>query len=247
MSVNSINIVNTKIKIKMNLGIKLLVAEDDPNLGTILRAYLTQKGYTVFLSVDGQAALDSYRDNEVDACILDVMMPVKDGFTVAKEIRRIDKRIPIIFLTAKNLEADKLKGFEIGADDYVTKPFSMEELLARLNATIRRAFDEGRPDKNVFNIGNFVFDYAHQTLSIAGNVRKLTSRECELLKLFAQNFNQVVDRSCALTRIWKEDSYFAARSMDVYITKLRKYLKPDPSIQILNIHGVGFRMTQKVD
>ena len=121
----------------------MLVAEDDPNLGTILKAYLTQKGYTVFLAVDGQSALDSYQNDDVDACILDIMMPVKDGFTVAKEIRRVDKRIPIIFLTAKNLEADKLKGFEIGADDYVTKPFSMDELLARLNATIRRSFDDG--------------------------------------------------------------------------------------------------------
>ena len=143
----------------MNLGIKLLVAEDDPNLGTILKAYLSQKGYTVFLAVDGQAALDSYQNDDVDACILDIMMPVKDGFTVAKEIRRVDKRIPIIFLTAKNLEADKLKGFEIGADDYVTKPFSMEELLARVNATIRRSFDDGKPDKNLFHIGSIVFDY----------------------------------------------------------------------------------------
>ena len=155
----------------MNIGIKLLVAEDDPNLGTILKAYLTQKGYTVFLAVDGQAALDSYQNDDVDACILDIMMPVKDGFTVAKEIRRVDKRIPIIFLTAKNLEADKLKGFEIGADDYVTKPFSMEELLARLNATIRRSFDDGKPDKNLFHIGNCVFDYSHQTLTCGDNVQ----------------------------------------------------------------------------
>ena len=189
----------------MNLGIKLLVAEDGPNLGTILKAYLTQKGYTVYLAVDGQAALDSYQNDDVDACILDIMMPVKDGFTVAKEIRRVDKRIPIIFLTAKNLEADKLKGFEIGADDYVTKPFSMEELLARVNATIRRSFD------------------------------------------FAMNFNQLVDRTSTLQKIWKDDSDFAARSMDVYITKLRKYLKMDPKVQIVNVHGVGFRLTVKND
>ena len=229
----------------MNLGINLLVAEDDPNLGTILKAYLTQKGYTVFLDVDGQAALDIYQNDDVDACILDIMMPVKDGFTVAKEIRKVDKRIPIIFLTAKNLEADKLKGFEIGADDYVTKPFSMEELLARVNATIRRSFDDGKPDKNIFHIGNFVFDYGHQTLTCGDNVQRLTMKECELLRMFAMNFNQLVDRTSTLQKIWKDDSYFAARSMDVYITKLRKYLKVDPQVQIVNVHGVGFRLTVK--
>ena len=212
----------------------MLVAEDDPNLGTILKAYLTQKGYTVFLAVDGQSALDSYQNDDVDACILDIMMPVKDGFTVAKEIRRVDKRIPIIFLTAKNLEADKLKGFEIGADDYVTKPFSMDELLARLNATIRRSFDDGKPDKNLFHIGDFVFDYAHQTLTCGDNVQRLTMKESELLRMFAMNFNQLVDRTSTLQKIWKDDSYFAARSMDVYITKLRKYLKVDPKVQIVN-------------
>ena len=227
----------------MNLGIKLLVAEDDPNMGTILKAYLTQKGYTVCWASDGQAAIDAYNNDDIDACILDVMMPVKDGFTVAREIRRVDKKIPILFLTAKNLEADKLKGFEVGADDYITKPFSMEELLARVNATIRRSFDEGRPDKNLFTIGRFTFDYTHQTLAIDGDVRRLTSKEAELLKMFAQNYNQLVDRTSTLQKIWKDDSYFAARSMDVYITKLRKYLKADPTVQILNVHGVGFKLT----
>ena len=227
----------------MNLGIKLLVAEDDPNMGTILKAYLTQKGYTVCWASDGQAAVDAYNSEDVDACILDVMMPVKDGFAVAREIRRMDKKIPILFLTAKNLEADKLRGFEVGADDYITKPFSMEELLARVNATIRRSFDEGRPDKNLFTIGRFTFDYTHQTLSIDDDVRRLTSKESELLKMFAQNYNQLVDRTSTLQKIWKDDSYFAARSMDVYITKLRKYLKADPTVQILNVHGVGFKLT----
>lgn len=227
----------------MNLGIKLLVAEDDPNLGSILRAFLSQKGYSVALATDGQAALDQYQNGDIDACILDVMMPIKDGFTVAKEIRRVDKRVPIIFLTARNLEADKLKGFEIGADDYVTKPFSTDELLARLNATIRRSFDEGRPDKNVFHIGNFVFDYGHTTLTCGDHVQSLTLKECELLRMFAMNFNIVVERNSTLQKIWKNDSYFSARSMDVYITKLRKYLKLDPKVQIVNIHGVGFKLT----
>ena len=228
----------------MNLGIKLLVAEDDPNMGMILKAYLTQKGYTVFLAADGQEAMDIYGRDDVDACVLDVMMPVMDGFEVAKEIRRTDKRIPILFLTAKNLEEVVLKGFEVGADDYITKPFSMEELLARLNASIRRAFDDGKPDKNIFHMGRFVFDYGHRSLTYGDNVRILTSREADLLRLFAINFNQVVDRASALQKIWKNDSFFAARSMDVYITKLRRYLKDDPTIQIVNIHSVGFKLTQ---
>lgn len=232
----------------MNLGIKLLIAEDDPNMGTILKAYLTQKGYTVFLASDGQQALDIYKECNVDACILDVMMPVKDGFTVAKELRRIDKNIPILFLTAKSLEADKLKGFEVGADDYITKPFSMEELLARINATIRRSFDENKPENNQFTIGKYKFDYNYQTLTLDGEEpQRLTSKESELLRLFCINFNQLIDRSSTLQKIWKDDSYFAARSMDVYITKLRKYLKGDPSVQIVNVHGVGFKLTQKLE
>ncbi len=231
----------------MNLGIKLLVAEDDPNLGAILKAYLTQKGYTVYLVTDGQQALETYHQGGIDACVLDIMMPIKDGFTVAKEIRRIDKQIPLLFLTARNLEADKLKGFEIGADDYLTKPFSMEELLARINAVIRRSFDENKPENNIFTIGKFTFDYNHQILSIDGEERRLTSKESELLRLFCINFNQLVERTSTLQKIWKDDSYFAARSMDVYITRIRRYLRPDPSVQIINVHGVGFKLTQKAD
>ncbi len=229
----------------MNLGIKLLVAEDDPNLGTILNAYLTQKGYSVFLATDGQIALDTYQKEDIDACILDIMMPVKDGYAVAKEIRRVDKKTPILFLSAKNLEADKLKGFEVGADDYITKPFSMEELLARLNANIRRAFDDGKPEKNLFHFSNTTFDYFHRTLTVNGETRTLTTRESDLLRFFAINFNQLVDRTSTLQKIWKDDSFFAARSMDVYITKLRKYLKDDPQLEIVNIHGVGFKLVQK--
>lgn len=228
----------------MNLGIKLLVAEDDPNLGAILKVYLSQKGYSVMLATDGESALEIYNKGDIDACILDVMMPKKDGFTVAKEIRRYDKRVPLLFLTAKNLESDKLKGFEIGADDYITKPFSMDELLARLNATIRRSFDEGKPDRNIFQIGQYVFDYTHQSLTINDNTRQLTAKECDLLRMFAVNFNQLIDRNSTLQKIWKDDSYFAARSMDVYITRLRKYLREDPSVKIINVHGVGFKLTQ---
>lgn len=227
----------------MNLGIRLLVAEDDPNLGAILRAYLTQKGFTVCFASDGEKAVEMYHNEDVDACILDIMMPVKDGYSVAKEIRRSDKRIPIIFISAKTLQSDVLKGFEVGADDYITKPFSMDELLARINATIRRSFDGGRPERNIFHFGRCVFDYPHHTLTINNNVRELTAKESELLRLFALNFNQLIDRSSTLQKIWKDDSIFASRSMDVYITKLRKYLRDDPSIQITNVHGVGFKLT----
>ena len=172
-------------------------------------------------------------------------MPVKDGFEVAREIRRTDKKVPIIFLTAKTLEADKLKGFDVGADDYITKPFSMEELLARLNATMRRSFNEDRPDKNVFQIGGFTFDYLRQTLTFSDTVQRLTAKESDLLRMFAVNFNQIVDRQSTLQKIWHDDSIFAARSMDVYITKLRKYLKLDPTVEIVNVHGVGFKLMQK--
>ncbi len=230
----------------MNLGIKLLVAEDDPNLGLILKTFLTQKGFTVYLATDGEEAVRAHQYEDIDACLLDVMMPIKDGFTVAQEIRTVDKRIPIIFITAKNLESDVLRGFSVGADDYITKPFSMEELLARLNATMRRTFDDGKPEKNIFRMGSIVFDYGHRKMTCGDNTRVLTSREADLLRLFAVNFNQVVERSVALQRIWKNEDFFAARSMDVYITKLRKYLSVDPSIKILNIHSIGFKLT-KVD
>ena len=153
--------------------------------------------------------------------------------------------MPILFLTAKNLEADKLKGFEVGADDYITKPFSMEELLARINATMRRSLSEDRIDKNVFRIGSFTFDYVHQTLTIGDKSQRLTAKECDLLRMFAINFGQLVDRNTTLQRVWGDDSYFAARSMDVYITKLRKYLKADPTVEIVNVHGVGFKLTTK--
>ena len=229
----------------MNTGIRVLLAEDDPNLGTVLRAYLNQKGFTVFLAVSGQMAIDFYKTEDIDICILDIMMPVKDGYTVALEIRRMNKRIPIIFLSAKSQEQDKIKGFEAGADDYITKPFSMEELLLRIQAIIRRSVDDTRPENNVFPIGKYTFDYNRQFLAINGVEKKLTSKESELLKMFALNINQLVDRSSTLYKIWKDDSYFNARSMDVYITKLRKYLKDDPLIEIVNVHGVGFKLAVK--
>lgn len=223
--------------------INILLAEDDPNLGTILRAYLKQKGCNVFLAIDGEKAMDIFRNEDnIDICVLDVMMPIKDGFEVAKDIKRINHSMPVIFLTAKTLENDKLKGFELGADDYITKPFSIEELFARINAVLRRCREE-KPSTSVFNIGRFVFNADRQSLTINGVEQHLTSKEADLLHMFCLNFNQVIDRVTMLNKIWKDDSYFAARSMDVYITKLRRFLKEDPAVKIVNIHGVGFKLT----
>ncbi len=223
--------------------IQILLAEDDKNLGGILKSYLEAKGYPTQLAVNGLEAINLFKKEEFDFCIVDVMMPVKDGFTLAKEIREINKDIPILFLTAKSMQEDKLKGFEIGADDYITKPFNMEELLARIKAISRRADEKGSIGVDgIYEIGKLKFNYNHQILYTPGKEYKLTSKESELLKLLCDNLNQTVDRSNALIKIWHNDSYFNARSMDVYITKLRKYLKEDPSIEIMNVHGIGFKL-----
>lgn len=225
---------------------KILLAEDDLNLGKILKPYLEAKNFEVDLHTNGQDALMAFQKNEFDLVVLDVMMPVMDGFTAAENIRKTDKNIPIIFLTAKSLEEDKLKGFNLGADDYITKPFNMEILLARINAILRRTLDEEEGDsKDQFTIGKYHFDYIHQELSLGKNKQKLTSKESELLKLLCQHENETMDRRIALNRIWKDDSYYNARSMDVYITKLRKYLKEDSNIQIINVHGIGFKLLTK--
>lgn len=224
--------------------IKVLLAEDDHNLGTILKAYLEAKGYPTKLYVNGKEAYDAYTREKFNFCILDVMMPVKDGFTLAKEIRKSDKKIPILFLTAKSMQEDRIEGLQLGADDYLTKPFNMEELLLRIKAILRRA-DSIVGDQNVFKLGKYVFDYSHQTLTLGKDIQKLTSKEAELLKLLSENLNSVLDRSIALNRIWNDDSYFNARSMDVYIAKLRKYLKDDPDIELLNVHGIGFKLLAK--
>jgi DNA-binding response OmpR family regulator len=224
--------------------IKILLAEDDPNLGKILKTYLEAKGFKVDLFTNGEEALMGFhKKNEYALLVLDVMMPIMDGFTLATNVRRSDKLIPILFLTAKSLEEDKLKGFELGADDYITKPFNMELLLARMNAILRRSgkLDEEKDDRIIFNIGSYVFNYEHQTLSRNNVDQKLTSKEADLLKLLCEHENDTLDRRVALNRIWKDDSYFNARSMDVYITKLRKYFTDDESIKIINVHGIGFK------
>ena len=224
--------------------IKVLLAEDERNLGNILKNYLDAKGYSTSLCINGQEAVDLFRKKEFDFCILDIMMPVKDGFEVAREIRAKDKKMPILFLTAKSMQEDKLKGFEVGADDYITKPFSMEELLVRIQAILRRTESAVKniSNPNIFKIGQYLFDYNRQILSIHGSEQKLTSKEAGLLHLLCTNANEVLDRSTALVKIWNDDSYFNARSMDVYIVKLRKYLKEDPGVELINVHGIGFKL-----
>ncbi|MDR4987521.1 MAG: response regulator transcription factor [Bacteroidales bacterium] len=227
-----------------NPQINILLAEDDHNLGTILKAYLEAKGLPTTLCENGQTAYDAFIRENFNFCILDVMMPVKDGFSLAKDIRKVDKKVPILFLTAKNMQEDILEGLKIGADDYMTKPFSMDELLLRINAIYRRTYFEkpGDSDKTFFKIGNYSFDYARQILKIDNTEQKLTSKEAQLLKMLCDRTNYVLERSEALKKIWLDDNYFNARSMDVYIAKLRKYLKDDPSVELLNVHGKGFKL-----
>ncbi len=224
--------------------VKILLAEDDENLGSLLREYLNAKNYITYLYSDGEQALEAFKQDDFDLCIIDIMMPRMDGFTLAKEVRKLNANIPFIFLTAKTMQEDVLEGFSIGADDYMTKPFSMEELLYRLKAILRRTSpeEEGEKNRDVYEIGRYKFDANKQLLSIDGKSRKLTTKESELLKLLCTNKNQMLERNYALRTIWEDDSYFNARSMDVYITKLRKYLKEDPSIQILNVHGKGYKL-----
>jgi len=223
---------------------KILLVEDDPNLGQLLQEYLNSKNYDTHLAINGELGLQCFLKDTYQLCIFDVMMPKKDGFSLAKEVRMKDKEVPIVFLTAKSMKEDTVQGFKVGADDYITKPFSMEELLLRIQAILRRyqRLATTPPAPSVFQVGKYAFDFDHQTLEINGNVQKITSKEAALLKLFCENLNQPISRSFALKLIWGNDSYFNARSMDVYITKLRKLLKEDESLQIMNLHGEGFKL-----
>lgn len=220
--------------------IKILLAEDDPNLGMLLSQFIRAKGMNCTLCNNGEIAYNEFVKNKFDFVILDIMMPIKDGFTVAKEIRGIDKEIPILFLTAKTMKEDKLKGFEIGADDYLTKPFSMEELIARINAILKRT--NKQEVNHLFQINHYLFDFNTRVLSIQGNEQKLTTKESELLNILCKNMGQEVERDNLLKAVWGDDNYFNGRSMDVYITKLRKYLKQDENVEIVNIHGKGFKL-----
>ncbi len=227
----------------MDKKFNILLAEDDKNLGNILKSYLGAKGFEATLCENGKIALDTFKRGNFDFAILDIMMPVMDGFTLAKEIRKLDKKIPLLFLTAKAMQEDKIQGFEMGGDDYLTKPFSMEELLLRIQAILRRVDQGGHSHLDpVYNFGKYNFNYDYQMLKIGKKENKLTSKEADLLKLLCDNLNEVLDRSVALTKIWGDDSYFNARSMDVYITKLRKFLKDDPKVELLNVHSIGFKL-----
>lgn len=227
----------------MDKRTKILLAEDDENLGLLLKEYLIAKGYDTDLYPDGEVAYEGFMKNQYHLCIFDVMMPKKDGFTLAKDVRLVNSEVPIIFLTAKNMKDDVLEGFKIGADDYLTKPFSMEELIFRIEAIMRRISGESQEtSQSVFKLGKLTFDSRKQTLTEGSNSQKLTTKESELLRLLCVNANKVLERNFALKTIWVDDNYFNARSMDVYITKLRKHLKGEASVEIINVHGKGYKL-----
>ncbi len=224
---------------------KLLLAEDDENLGLLLKEYLIAKGFDTDLYGDGEVAYAGFKKHDYDLCILDIMMPKKDGITVARDIRILNQDVPIIFLTAKNLKEDILEGFRTGADDYITKPFSMEELIFRIEAILRRTSQDGKvgAEQAIYKLGRYTFDPRKQVLLDQGEETvKLTTKESELLRLLCNNANKVLERNFALKTIWIDDNYFNARSMDVYITKLRKHLKDEPSVEIINVHGKGYKL-----
>jgi DNA-binding response OmpR family regulator len=231
---------------------KILLVEDDQNFGDVLRSYLEMHDYDVTLATDGLAGWETFRKGKFDLCILDVMMPKRDGFTLGKDIRERDADMPIIFLTAKTMKEDVLKGLKLGADDYITKPFNSEELLLRIQAILKRSKPKPDPRDEIkeFLIGKYHFDYPTRILTFRPGSRdeektKLSPKESQLLRLFALNANEVLPRSEALTKIWQDDNYFTARSMDVFVTKLRKYLSRDSNIEIVNIHGNGFQLLIK--
>ena len=225
--------------------VKILLAEDDHNLGTLLCEYLKAKKYDATLAADGKEAWEIFSKEEFHLCLLDIMMPRSDGITLARKIREVDGNMPIIFLTAKNLEDDVLEGFSVGADDYITKPFSMDELIYRIEAILRRTKGMKPVEVDTYEIGSYRFHPLTQILEKGEKRNKLTTKESELLKLLCSHKNEILERNFALKSIWADDNYFNARSMDVYITKLRKFLKEDSSITILNVHGKGYKLICK--
>lgn len=229
--------------------IKVLLVEDDLNLGHLLQDYLEMENFDVQLCRDGEAGYETFASTKFDICLLDVMMPKKDGFTLAKQIREKNQTVPILFLTAKSLKEDKINGFTIGADDYITKPFDEEELVLRIHAVLKRTQSNGtvmpESEETKFKIGNYIFDYANHALSIGEDTRRITKRESEILRLLYLYKNRILKREEALVSIWGENDYFHGRSFDVFITKLRKYLKKDPNVKIENVHGVGFMLVDE--
>ncbi|AWM14543.1 response regulator transcription factor [Flavobacterium sp. NRK F10] len=227
---------------------KILLVEDDPNFGAVLKDYLVINDFEVTLAKNGMEGFEKFKKDNFDLCILDVMMPYKDGYTLAREIREKNQEIPIIFLTAKTLKEDVLKGYKVGADDYLNKPFDSEVLLMKIKAIVQRKASETKPDNTrfEFQIGRFHLNSKLRFLSFQNEEPiKLSPKECELLKMLALHENDLMPRELALTKIWRDDNYFTSRSMDVYIAKLRKYLKRDENVEILNIHGEGFRLVVK--
>lgn len=221
----------------------VLVVEDDPNLGAVLQEFLELKGYSVTLATDGDAAVDLLRKQVFDIAVLDVMLPKRDGFEVARLVRQFNQEMPIIYLTARGKIEDKSEGYAAGGDDYLTKPFSMEELMLRIQAVLRRTVTGNHTlGEEIYSFGAFTFNYPTRTLILAGKESTLTSREADLLCLLAKHLGTVVRRELALKQIWGDDSYFNARSMDVFISKLRKYLADDPRVRLMNVHGVGYKL-----
>ncbi len=229
----------------MSNKLNILLAEDEENLGKLLQTYMESKGFNVHLAQNGKEAFERFNEAKYDFCIFDLMMPVMDGFTLAKEIREIDRKVPILFLTAKALKDDKLEGFAAGADDYLTKPFSMEELLARITAILRRVESKTDANDKIVKVGKINYEPDLRILHLSDGDKKLTTKENDLLILLVKNQNEILDRQATLRAIWGDDNYFNGRSMDVYIAKLRKLLKEDEAIEIMNVHGKGFKFIVK--
>ena len=230
----------------MEKATNILLAEDDINLGQLLQTFLKNKGFKVSLAQNGKIAFEKFNQGKYDFCIFDVMMPEMDGFTLAGEIREIDKHVPILFLTAKSMKEDKLQGFTLGADDYLTKPFEMAELLARITAILRRTENKSESEQaGEILVGKLKYEPEFRLIHLSEGVKKLTTKENQLLQLLVKNQNEILDRNATLRAIWGDDNYFNGRSMDVYIAKLRKTLKEDPSIEIMNVHGKGFKLIIK--
>jgi two-component system OmpR family response regulator len=227
----------------LNIKAKILLVEDDTNFGNVLKNYLELQGYDVHLKRDGVEGLEAYQKRKYDLCIFDVMMPKMDGFTLAGQVREIDKQVPIIFLTAKGMKEDMLKGYRSGADDYLTKPFDIEVLIHKIEVVLRRSMGITElEDKTTFTVGKYIFDYKMRTISDAENSTTLSPKEAELLRLLCMHINDLLPRQKALKLIWGDDNYFNGRSMDVFVTRLRKYLKNDPAIEINTLHGKGIRL-----
>lgn len=229
----------------MNQKYHIFLVEDDLSFGAVLKSYLELNEYEITWIDDGKIAIDKFRTGEFHICILDVMLPNIDGFTIGAEIRKINKDIPMVFLTAKTLKEDVLKGYDVGADDYITKPFDTEVLLCKIQAIIKRQTIQQANNDTIFPIGSYLFDSKLRQIVRNKTKQKLSPKESELLKLLCQNKNELLSREIALRKIWGDDGYFTARSMDVFITKLRKYLADDTSIEIKNIHGSGFLLEVK--